>query len=95
VDEKDASLKAPPSLNGVVIDKKLFTRPVKDKRKRSEDKEVLNQLELQYEEKFKDLKSKLVEKLYVILNGKTCQGIFNDLGEEILPKGKKIFIKNA
>ena len=92
-DVKDASLKAPPSLNGVVIDKKLFTRPVKDKRKRSEDKEVLNQLELQYEEKFKDLKSKLVEKLYVILNGKTCQGIFNDLGEEILPKGKKYSLK--
>jgi DNA-directed RNA polymerase subunit beta len=44
-DVKDASLKAPPSLNGIVIDKKLFTRPIKDKRKRSEDKEVLNQLE--------------------------------------------------
>jgi DNA-directed RNA polymerase subunit beta len=92
-DVKDASLKAPPSLNGVVIDKKLFTRPIKDKRKRSEDKEVLNQLELQYEEKFKDLKNKLVEKLYVILSGKTCQGIFNDLGEEILPKGKKYSLK--
>jgi DNA-directed RNA polymerase subunit beta len=39
----------------------------------------------------KILKSKLVEKLYVILNGKTCQGIFNDLGEEILPKGKKYY----
>jgi DNA-directed RNA polymerase subunit beta len=92
-DVKDASLKAPPSLNGVVINKKLFTRPIKDKRKRSEDKEILSQLETQYDEKFKDLKSRLVEKLYVILGGKTCQGIFNDLGEEILPKGKKYSLK--
>ena len=92
-DVKDASLKAPPSLNGVVINKKLFTRPIKDKRKRSEDKEILSQLETQYDEKFKDLKSSLVEKLYVILGGKTCQGIFNDLGEEILPKGKKYSLK--
>ena len=92
-DVKDASLKAPPSLNGVVINKKLFTRPIKDKRKRSEDKEILSQLETQYDDKFKDLKSRLVEKLYVILGGKTCQGIFNDLGEEILPKGKKYSLK--
>ena len=92
-DVKDASLKAPPSLHGVVINKKLFTRPIKDKRKRSEDKEILSQLETQYDEKFKDLKSSLVEKLYVILGGKTCQGIFNDLGEEILPKGKKYSLK--
>ena len=92
-DVKDASLKAPPSLNGIVINKKLFTRPVKDKRKRSEDKEVLNQLELEFDDKFKSLKNKLVEKLFVILSGKTCQGIFNDLGEEILPKGKKYSLK--
>ena len=92
-DVKDASLKAPPSLNGVVIDKKLFTRPVKDKRKRSEDKDFLNKLELSYDLKFKELKDKLVEKLYNILGGKTCQGVFNDLEEEILPKGKKYSIK--
>ena len=92
-DVKDASLKAPPSLNGIVINKKLFTRPIKDKRKRSEDKDLLSDLEVQYENKFKELKNKLVEKLYVILSGKTCQGIFNDLGEEILPKGKKYSLK--
>ena len=88
-DVKDASLKAPPSLNGIVIDKKLFVRPIKDKRKRSEDKELLAEIESRFEKKYADLKDKLVEKLYIILNGKTCQGIFNDLGEEILPKGKK------
>ncbi len=88
-DVKDASLKAPPSLKGIVIDKKLFTRTIKDKRRRTEDKELLKNLELKYDKIFDDLKSKLVEKLYSMLSGKTCQGIFNDLGEELIPKGKK------
>tara|TARA_B100000963_G_scaffold239324_1_gene209345 strand:- start:11605 stop:15414 length:3810 start_codon:yes stop_codon:yes gene_type:complete len=92
-DVKDASLKAPPSLSGVVIDKKLFTRSVKDKRKRNLDKEELDNLEKKYDEKFDDLKQILVEKLFSIVNGKTCQGINNDLGEEILPKGKKYSLK--
>ncbi len=88
-DVKDASLKAPPSLKGVVIDKKLFTRTIKDKRRRSEDKELLKNLELKYDKLFDELKRKLVEKLYSMLSGKTCQGVFNDLGEELIPKGKK------
>ena len=88
-DVKDASLKAPPSLKGIVIDKKLFTRTIKDKRRRTEDKELLKNLEKEYDKIFDDLKSKLVEKLYSMLSGKTCQGIFNDLGEELIPKGKK------
>ncbi len=88
-DVKDASLKASPSLRGVVIEKKLFSRSVKDKRKRSEDKEDLNKLELEYEVKFQELKDILVEKLFTLINGKTSQGVLNDLGEEVLPKGKK------
>ncbi|MBR65159.1 MAG: DNA-directed RNA polymerase subunit beta [Flavobacteriaceae bacterium] len=88
-DVKDASLKAPPSLKGVVIDKKLFTRTIKDKRRRTEDKEHLKNLEIKYDKMFDDLKRTLVEKLYSILSGKTCQGVFNDLGEELIPKGKK------
>ena len=92
-DVKDASLKAPPSLNGIVIDKKLFTRTIKDKRKRAEDKEALKKLEVEYDLLFKDLKSKMIEKLYSIVSGKTCQGIFNDLGEELIPKGKKYTLK--
>ncbi|MGB0261050.1 MAG: DNA-directed RNA polymerase subunit beta, partial [Flavobacteriaceae bacterium] len=92
-DVKDASLKAPPSLEGVVIDKKLFTRIVKDKRRRSQDKEDLEALDLKFETKFEELKSLLVEKLFSILSGKTCQGVFNDLGEEVLPKGKKFTLK--
>ena len=92
-DVKDASLKAPPSLNGIVIDKKLFTRTIKDKRKRAEDKDQLKKLESDYDILFQDLKSKMIEKLYSIINGKTCQGIFNDLGEELIPKGKKYSLK--
>ena len=92
-DVKDASLKAPPSLNGVVIDKKLFTRIVKDKRRRTQDKQELLELEDAFEVKFKELKSLLVEKLFTLLNGKTCQGVFNDLDEEVLPKGKKFTLK--
>jgi DNA-directed RNA polymerase subunit beta len=92
-DVKDASLKASPSLNGVVIDKKLFARAVKDKRKRAQDKEDIEKLEDAYDNRFDDLQSVLVEKLFAIVNGKTAQGIYNDLGEEIIPKGKKYTLK--
>ncbi|MGB2554347.1 MAG: DNA-directed RNA polymerase subunit beta [Flavobacteriaceae bacterium] len=88
-DVKDASLKASPSLRGVVIDKKLFSRSIKDKRKRSEEKQAIESLEIEYEVKFQKLKDVLVEKLNTLVNGKTSQGISNDLGEEVLPKGKK------
>ena len=92
-DVKDASLKAPPSLHGIVVDKKLFTRSVKDKRKRNQDKQELEILEDNFDLKFDELKSILIEKLFTIVNGKTCQGVQNDLGEEILPKGKKYTLK--
>ncbi len=88
-DVKDASLKASPSLHGVVIDKKLFARAVKDKRKRSQDKEEISELEVTYDAKFGLLKTELVDKLFLIVGGKTSQGVMNDLGEEVLPKGKK------
>jgi DNA-directed RNA polymerase subunit beta len=92
-DVKDASLKASPSLHGVVIEKKLFSRAVKDKRKRAKDKEDIDALEAVYYNKFDDLKAVVVDKLFAIVNGKTAQGIFNDLGEEIIPKGKKYTLK--
>jgi DNA-directed RNA polymerase subunit beta len=88
-DVKDASLKASPSLKGVVIDKKLFQRAVKDKTKRIRDKEDIARLEADFTVKYDDLKSHLVEKLFTLVNGKTSQGVKNDLGEEVLPKGKK------
>ena len=88
-DVKDASLKAPPSLNGIVIDKKLFVRSLKDKRRRAQDKVDLENLNSNYDKILKDLKGILVEKLFSVVNSKTCQGVYNDLGEEILVKGKK------
>ena len=92
-DVKDASLKAPPSLNGVVIDKKLFVRSFKDKRRRSQDKVDLEILETKFDKILDDHRLKLVDKLSSIVSGKTCQGVFNDLGEEVLPKGKKFSTK--
>ena len=92
-DVKDASLKAPPSLHGVVIDKKLFTRPFKDKRRRNQDKQELEILEKQFKVKFDELQDSLVEKLYAIVSGKTSQGVTNDLGEEVISKGKKYSLK--
>jgi DNA-directed RNA polymerase subunit beta len=92
-DVKDASLKASPSLHGVVIDKKLFSKAIKDKRKRAQDKEDISRLEDDYDDKFEELKSLLIQKLFTIIGGKTAQGIFNDLGEEVFPKGKKYTLK--
>jgi DNA-directed RNA polymerase subunit beta len=92
-DVKDASLKASPSLKGVVINKKLFARAIKDKRKRAKDKEDISILEIQYDAKFDALKDILVEKLFVIVAGKTAQGVTNDLGEVVFPKGKKYTLK--
>ncbi|MCH3884702.1 DNA-directed RNA polymerase subunit beta [Tenacibaculum aquimarinum] len=92
-DVKDASLKASPSLRGVVIDKKLFRRAVKDKQKRARDKEAILALESSFVSKFEDLQNRLIDKLFTLVNGKTSQGIFNDLGEEVLPKGKKFTLK--
>ena len=92
-DVKDASLKASPSLRGVVIDKKLFKRAVKDKNKRLRDKEAVATLEQSFVSKFEGLKDELIEKLFTLISGKTSQGVFNDLGEEVLPKGKKYTLK--
>jgi len=92
-DVKDASLKASPSLNGVVIDKKLFTRLVKDKRQRAEDKEEISQLDLHMEAELAELKSVFVNKLSVLVSGKTSQGVKNDLNEDVIPKGTKFTLK--
>merc|ERR1711916_135622 len=92
-DVKDASLKASPSLRGVVIDKMLFSKAIKDNNKRIRDKEAIAELELSFTSKFEAIKDTLVEKLFSIISGKTSQGVFNDLGEEILPKGKKYTLK--
>ena len=88
-DVKDASLKASPSLEGVVIGKKLFARAVKTKQKRSKEKDEAAALDAAFVAKAEELKDRLREKLFYLVNGKTSQGVFNDLGEEIIPKGRK------
>ena len=80
-------------MHGVVINKKLFARAIKDKRKRAKDKEDIALLEDQYDVKFDDLQAVLIDKLFKLVNGKTAQGVMNDLGEEVLPKGKKYTLK--
>jgi DNA-directed RNA polymerase subunit beta len=88
-DVKDASLKASPSLQGVVLSKKLFARAVKDKKSRLADKEIAAELDAELVQDTVALKAILVEKLISIVAGKTCQGVVNELGEVVIPKGKK------
>ncbi len=92
-DVKDASLKADSSLRGVVINKKLFSRNIKDKKKRSEEKLKLEEIENGYKSKFDELRGELIEKLLVLVNGKTSQGVMNDLEEEVIGKGVKFTLK--
>lgn len=92
-DVKDASLKADSSLRGVVINKKLFARNIKDKKKRAEEKLKLEEIENSYKAKFDELRNTLIEKLGTLVNGKTSQGVNNDLNEEIISKGVKFTTK--
>src|SRR6056297_3460981 len=88
-DVKDASLKASPSLSGVVIDKKLFSRVAKDKKGKTATKTLLDQIDENFDREIAALRDRLEDKLFALVSGKTSQGVKNDLGEEILPKGKK------
>jgi len=88
-DVKDASLKVPPSVKGVVIDKKLFSRAVKDKRARDEEKNVIARLDAEQDKELAEVKVKLIEKLFELVSGKTSQGVVNAFKEVIIPKGSK------
>ena len=89
-DVKDASLKAPPSLHGVVIDKKLFSRSVKDNKKgKGSEKSLVAKLDEEFNANVYSLKEKLIEKLFFIVNGKTSQGVSDLFGQEIIPRGVK------
>jgi len=93
-DVKDASLKAPPSLSGVVLDKKLFSRNIKDKKSKAEEKKLLSRIDDEYEKELTALKNVLVDKLFVLVNGKTSQGVENNLREVLIPKGTKFTQKS-
>ena len=84
-DVKDASLKTPPSIAGVVIDTKLFSRAKKTSK--AEEKAQLEKLDNKHDKAVKDLKNTLIEKLFEIVNGKTSQGVYNVYKELHVPKG--------
>jgi len=88
-DVKDASLKAGPSLRGVVIEKKLFSRAIKDRKSKSQDKPILETIDAEYQKDFADLKEKLAEKLMVILGEHKSSGVYNNFKEELIKKGTK------
>ncbi len=93
-DVKDASLKAPPSTEGVVIDKKLFSRTKKEKGAKNEEKNKLAKNEVEYNKQMEKLKEILVQKLFKVLNGKASAGIATVFGEEMISKGTKFSLKN-
>ena len=88
-DVKDASLKATPSLKGVVIGTNLFSRAIKKKKSKLSDKAILPKLDEEYEEKMNGLKAILIEKLLVLTQGKVSQGVKDFMGTDIVPKGTK------
>ncbi|MCH4181883.1 MAG: DNA-directed RNA polymerase subunit beta [Prevotella sp.] len=88
-DVKDSSLKANPSLSGVVIDKKLFSRAVKTRESKKQDKATLAKIDEEFEQKDKDLKDILVDKLLTLTNGKTSQGVKDYTDAEIITRGSK------
>jgi DNA-directed RNA polymerase subunit beta len=92
-DVKDASLKVPPSVRGVVIDKKLFSRVVRDRKQRAREKELLAKPEEEFNMEIADLKDKLIDKLLVILAGKTSNGVYNSHKEELIHKKEKFSMK--
>ena len=88
-DVKDSSLKANPSLSGIIIDKKLFSRAVKTRESKKQDKIILAKIDEEYEAKNEDLKDILVEKLMKLTRRKTSQGVKDYTGAEIITKGSK------
>ncbi|MBQ2839488.1 MAG: DNA-directed RNA polymerase subunit beta [Muribaculaceae bacterium] len=87
-DVKDASLKANPSLKGVIIGTNLFSRAAKKKKTKGANSQ-LQKLDEEYEVKQNALKDVLVEKLLVLTSGKTSQGVKDFIGSDIIPKGAK------
>ena len=88
-DVKNASLKAPPSMKGVVIDKKLFSRIIKDRKSKAKEKDITSILDEKHQKNVVELKTKLVDKLTILVSGKTSQGVYNNFKEELISKKSK------
>ncbi len=92
-DVKDASLKVPPSMYGVVIDKKLFSRQIKERKIKTAEKNLIDKIDEEANKKYAQLKQRLVDKLFEIVNGKTSQGVKDFANKEIIAKGSKFTLK--
>ncbi len=88
-DVKDASLKVPPSVQGVVIDKKLFSKIAKERKSKSKDKDLTKNIDRDFNKEITDLKNKLVDKLLILLSGKVAQGVYTNFKEELIAKKSK------
>ncbi|MBR5663147.1 MAG: DNA-directed RNA polymerase subunit beta, partial [Bacteroidales bacterium] len=88
-DVKNASLKAGPSMKGVVIGKRLFSRVVKDRKAKSKDKDIIAELDAECQKELDALKARMMEKLMSMLNGRTSTGVYNNFKETIIPKKVK------
>ena len=89
-DVKDASLKASPSLRGVVIDKKLFSKAIKTRAAKAEDKKRIAHLDEEFESKAEDLKAILIDKLLELTAGKKSAGVKDFMGSVLIPAGEEI-----
>ncbi len=92
-DVKDASLKASPSLNGTIIEKKLFSRVIKDKKGKLATKPLLDSIDEEFDRHASALRAKLEDKLFTLVNGKTSQGVKDYYGGDIISKGNKFTLK--
>ena len=88
-DVKDASLKANPSLSGVVIDRRLYSKAQKSRSSKAADKSTLLELDEQFDKEASALKSTMIDKLLVLTKGKTSLGVKDTIGTEIIAKGTK------
>jgi DNA-directed RNA polymerase subunit beta len=93
-DVKDASLRAPASLQGVVIGTQLFSRPKKDKDTRVKVKKEVEALKKNYSRDLKNLRAAMIEKMNTLLAGKTSQGIVHKFGDQVMPPGTKFNKRN-
>ncbi|MFW5657822.1 MAG: DNA-directed RNA polymerase subunit beta [Bacteroidota bacterium] len=92
-DVKDASLKASPSLEGVVIDKKLFSRSIKDRKSKVTEKPLIQKIDEEFNANVEELNNKLIDKLFILVNGKTSQGVKDYFNVDVVPKGVKFTLK--
>jgi DNA-directed RNA polymerase subunit beta len=88
-DVKDASLKASPSLEGTVIDKKLFSRALKEKKGKVNEKGIVSKIDDEFTRQIDEINAKMVDKLFILVNGKTSQGVKDYLNVDVIPKGVK------